>query len=61
MSKLIELIKAYLPKFPSPKDADDAYLTASVDIFDLERRMKSIDSRSNGYCMSPLIIGMEGR
>ena len=60
MSKQIKLTKAYPPRLQSQKDADDAYLKASVDIFDLERRMKSIDSRSNGRCMSPLTFGMEG-
>ncbi len=61
MSKFIELIRAYLPRLPSQKNADDAYVKASVDTFDLERRMKFVDKRSSGYCTPPLIIGMEGR
>ena len=60
MSKLIELIKAYLPKLQSQKDTEDSYLEESVDIFDLEHRMKTIASRSGGYCMSHLAVGMKG-
>lgn len=61
MSKLFELIKAYLPRLQSQKDNDDAYLKESVDIFDLEHRMQSIENRSSGYRLSHLIVGMEGR
>ncbi len=45
MSRLIELIQALLPRFPSQAEADEAYLGAAVDIYDLERRMREIDSR----------------
>ena len=56
MSKLIELIKAYLPKLRSQKDREDAYLIESVDIYDLERRMQEIDSRANGFCTRSLAL-----
>jgi hypothetical protein len=43
MSKLTERIKALLPTFKSQKARDEAYLNDSVDICDLERRMRQID------------------
>ncbi len=61
MSKLIELIKAYLPRLQSQKDVDDSYLKESVDIFDLEHRMQTIDNRSSGYCLSHWVVAMKGR
>ncbi len=47
MSALIELIKAVLPDVESQAERDEAYLSASVDIYDLERRMREIDDRAN--------------
>ena len=32
-------------RFPAQQDADDAYLAGSVDIYDLERRMRELDQR----------------
>ena len=32
-------------RFPAQQDADDAYLAGSVDIYDLERRMRELDKR----------------
>ncbi|MET0208493.1 MAG: DUF3563 family protein [Variovorax sp.] len=32
-------------RFPVQQDADDAYLAGSVDIYDLERRMRQLDQR----------------
>lgn len=46
MSKLMALIQALLPRFPSQAEADEAYLGAAVDLYDLERRMREIDTRS---------------
>jgi hypothetical protein len=46
MSKLMELIKALVPRFKSEEALDDAYLSESNDMFDLERRMREIDSRA---------------
>ena len=43
MSTLTELIKALIPNFKSQQSLDDAYLCASVDVFDLERRMRLVD------------------
>lgn len=43
MSKLIELIKALIPNFKSQQGLDEAYLCASADVVDLERRMRLVD------------------
>ena len=45
MSKFFELIKALVPSFKSRKVIDDEYLAQSISIYDLERRMREIDSR----------------
>lgn len=44
MSKLIEIIKSFLPTFQSQHDIEEAFLSASSDACDLERRMRLIDS-----------------
>ena len=46
MSKLMELIQALLPRFPSQNEAHEAYLGGAVHLYDLERRMREIDTRS---------------
>ena len=46
MSKLFQLIQALLPRFESQAERDEAYLNQSVDIYDLERRMREIDGRA---------------
>ena len=45
MSKLLGLIQAMLPEIEPQQDRDQAYLAQSVDIYDLERRMREIDQR----------------
>ena len=49
MSKLVELIKAYLPKLRSQKDREFAYLSEAADVYDLERRMGEVDKRANFF------------
>ena len=46
MSKLFGLIQAILPEIEPQRARDEAYLAESVDIYDLERRMREIDQRS---------------
>ena len=46
MSKLLGLIQALLPEIEPQRNRDQAYLAQSVDIYDLERRMREIDQRS---------------
>ena len=57
MSKLIELIKAFLPKLRSQKDREFAYLSDAVDIYDLERRMGEVDKRANFFSTRSLAAG----
>ena len=45
MSKLFGLIEAILPEIEPQRARDEAYLAESVDIYDLERRMREIDQR----------------
>jgi hypothetical protein len=45
--KLTQLIVSLMPNMKSQKDFDDAYLSESADIYDLERRMREIDQRSS--------------
>ena len=45
MSKLFGLIQAILPEIEPRQARDEAYLAQSVDIYDLERRMRELDQR----------------
>ena len=45
MSKLLGLIQAMLPSAEPEFARSEAYLAQSVDIYDLERRMREIDER----------------
>lgn len=47
MSKFAERIQALFSRIHSQKEIDNAYLNEAVDIYDVERRMREIDSRSN--------------
>ena len=44
--QLIQLIKTLTPHIKTQKDLDEAYLSNSADVYDLERRMRVIDQRS---------------
>jgi hypothetical protein len=57
MSKLIELIKAYLPRLRSQEDREFAYLSGAVDIYDLERRMLEVDKRDDFFSTHSLAAG----
>lgn len=54
MSKLIKLIKAFIPGFRSQHDIDEAFLSGSSDVCDLERRMRLLDSdaRDNAHSLA---------
>jgi hypothetical protein len=54
MSHLIELIKAFVPHIPSQQELDEAYLSESVDVADVERRMVEIDHRDHRSQFSSL-------
>ncbi|WP_213956456.1 MULTISPECIES: DUF3563 family protein [unclassified Variovorax] len=45
MSLLHRAISALQRSFQSQQEIEDAYLAGSVDIYDLERRMRALDER----------------
>jgi hypothetical protein len=45
MSLLHRALSALQRRFQSQHELEDAYLAGSVDIYDLERRMRQIDQR----------------
>ena len=45
---LFRFVAGLLPSFPNQRELDEAYLADSVDIYDLERRMREIDQRGRG-------------
>jgi len=49
MSSLCGLIKAFLPQIESQQERDEAYLAQSVDLYDLERRMRELDARGRAH------------
>ena len=45
---VLSTLRAWLAaKFPSQAKLDEAYLAESVDIFDLENRIRSLDQRGS--------------
>jgi hypothetical protein len=58
--KLTQLIVSLMPNIKSQKDFDDAYLSESADIYDLERRMREIDQRSRRASYG-LAYGLDSR
>jgi Protein of unknown function (DUF3563) len=48
MSSLLSFITSFFVGTPPQRDLDEAYLAGSVDIHDLERRMREIDQRGRG-------------
>lgn len=53
MSYFYQLIKHLLPAIQSQRERDESYLAESVDIYDLERRMREIDCRGRSRCVPP--------
>ena len=60
MSSLLQSIKNLFSTSASPaQDRDDQYLAESADIYDLERRMRQVDSgRHNLYAIGSYGIFM---
>ncbi|NVO07252.1 MAG: DUF3563 family protein [Rhodoferax sp.] len=57
MSHLIELIKAIVPHIPTQQERDEAYLSESVDMVDVERRIWEIDHRDSQSQQTPAMGG----
>ncbi len=45
MNTFLKFLKSLSPTIESQQERDEAYMAASVDIHDLERRMREIDAR----------------
>jgi hypothetical protein len=45
MSSLLKFLQSLFPRAEPRRAVDDAFLAASVDIYDLERRMRTLDER----------------
>jgi hypothetical protein len=58
MTKLLQLLKSLLPVVKSQQEQDEAYLADSIDIYDLERRMREIDQRGRSSA-SALVFGLQ--
>ena len=54
---IIQELKSLFTGRPSQQERDEAYLGQSVDIYDLERRMRHLDDRDSGRSAS-LIPGL---
>ena len=48
LSSILTFIKLILPRIPTQRDGDEAYLNKSVDVTDLEARMKKLECRNSG-------------
>lgn len=53
MTKLFEFIKTLVPRLERQRVVDEAYLAASVDFHDLERRMRELEQRSRSASQAP--------
>jgi hypothetical protein len=40
----MEIFKSFFPDFKSQHDIEEAFLSESTDVYDLERRMRLIDN-----------------
>jgi len=49
--RVLELIQSLIPHIQTQAERDQAYLNESVDVYDLERRMREVDDRSRGCGM----------
>jgi hypothetical protein len=56
MSTLIEFIKTLIPHLQSQKEQEEAYLAESSDVYDLERRMREIDTATRNNAQN-LVFG----
>lgn len=60
MNTIFRFLQSLLPNIESQRDRDEAYLAESVDILDLERRMRSIDERGRNR-HGGIIFGLYAR
>ena len=60
MNPILSFLKSLLPVIESQQERDEAYLAESVDILDLERRMRAIDERGRNR-MGGITFGLYAR
>ncbi len=53
----VAFVTRLLPRIQSQQERDESYLADAVDIYDLERRMREIDSRGRNT-PTPLPLGL---
>jgi len=49
--RVLALIQSLIPHIQTQAERDQAYLNESVDVYDLERRMREVDDRARGVSM----------
>jgi hypothetical protein len=58
MTRFLDFIKALIPRVEPQRVLDEAYLGRSVDIHDLERRMRELEQRGrNATQGSTFLLG----
>ncbi|RFO97187.1 DUF3563 domain-containing protein [Rhodoferax lacus] len=57
MSHFVEFIKTLVPHFPSQQELDEQYLSESVDVYDVERRIFEIDHRGSQTEQQGIALG----
>jgi hypothetical protein len=60
MFNFSDFLKTLLPSAEAMHERDERYLAEAVDIYDLERRMREIDTRSHGHAPG-VLLGLAGR
>lgn len=60
MLPLFKFLQSLFARHPARSDGDEAYLSESVDIYDLERRMRSLDD-SRRHAMWGIAFGLYPR
>jgi len=58
---LLQALKSLLPSIESQTERDEAYLAGSVDIYDLERRMREVDERGRSPAAAGIALGLYTR
>lgn len=48
MKNLIQLLNAWLPRFQTQQERDEAYIAAAVNLYDLESRIRKVDAARRG-------------
>lgn len=58
MSSFLNFLKSLLPHIKSQQERDESYLSQSIDLNDLERRLRDIDMRGRNKFQAGPAIGL---